>query len=161
MNTVPVYVKTPKGITEMNERGPDLSPRERRILIMADGKRDANEISAMFPNDEVNVLFANLLEKGYLTPLLPLTTSPTAQSATVAPPVDEAQRFLMAKNLMSNTVKMLLGNMGSGLINRIDKCNNFDELRPLFQVWREAIVMSKDGRKQVVDLEGRLAALLS
>jgi hypothetical protein len=161
MSTVPVYVKTPKGIAEMNERGQGLSPRERRILIMADGKRDADEITAMFPNDEVNLLFANLLEKGYLTPLHVQPAPKDAASAAIAPPVDDAQRFLMAKNLMSNTVRMMLGSMGSGLLNRIEKCSNLDELRLIFQAWREAILMTKEGRKQGAELESRVAALLS
>lgn len=159
-----VYVKTPKGIAEMNDRGQGLSPRERRVLIMADGKRNAEEIAAMFPNDDANMLLASLLEKGFIT-LLQSTVAPKETSGAlvdhVEPPADEAQRFAMAKNLMSNTVKALLGNMGSGLINRIDKCRNLEELRPIYQAWREAIVMSKEGRKQVAELEIRLAALLS
>ena len=74
---------------------------------------------------------------------------------------DAGERFEMAKHFMRNTINTFLGGMGSGLINQVDKCTNIDELRQLFGSWKEAIELSGDGRKQLADLEARLAALLS
>jgi hypothetical protein len=67
----------------------------------------------------------------------------------------------MAKNFMRNTIQTFLGVMGSGVISQVEKCNNFYELRHNFGVWKEAMELSKDGRKQLPDLEARLSALLS
>jgi hypothetical protein len=62
---------------------------------------------------------------------------------------------------MRNTLDAFLGSMGSGLVSQVSRCTNLDELRPLYQAWRESILLTNDGRKQAADLEKRLAALLS
>lgn len=171
MSTAQVYVKTPKGIEEMNSRSFGLTPRLRRVLIMVDGKRKNEEIIGMFTDGDSAAMLNSLIQDGFIAPLsshvsaVSIQTDNAAavskQSDHVAPPLDDVQRFVMAKNFMSNTIKTFLGGMGSGLVNQIEKCGNLDELRPHYKAWREAITMTRDGRKQAEELEKRLAALLS
>ncbi len=159
-----VYVKTPKGIEEMNSRTHGLPLKVRRVLIMLDGKCDSEEIVSRFPEGEGETAIATLVSGGFVAPLQtgPAATSPGGKPvAKFEPPANDAERFEMAKNLMRNTVNAFLGGMGSGLINQLDKCSNLEELRQHYIAWQEAIHMTSDGRKQAVDLENRLAALLS
>lgn len=159
-----VYVKTPKGIDEMNNRTFGLPQRARLVLIMIDGKCSDIEIAARFPDGEGEALLANLVVSGFVAPLKSASVATTSANKPIekfAPPRDAAQRFEMAKNLMRNTINAFLGGMGSSLINQIDKCTNLDELRPLYKAWQDAILLTSDGRKQAKDLETRLAALLS
>jgi hypothetical protein len=163
MAATSVYVKTPKGIEEMTNRTHGLSQRARRVLIMLDGKRTEADIAEMFPGEGATLL-SSLITEGFVVPLQTepaKASSPAKAAAKVEPPLNDAQRFDMAKNFMRNTLDAFLGSMGSGLVSQVSRCTNLDELRPLYQAWRESILLTNDGRKQAADLEKRLAALLS
>lgn len=159
------YAKTPKGIEEMTARTHGVPLRVRRVLIMADGKRGRDDFAAMFPGEDIDAVLEGLLADGFLTPLAPspAPAAPTAKQAPppAAPPVDDANRFDMARNFMMNTVNTFVGISGSSLIMRIESCPSLEELRPLFEPWRQAIKLTADGRKRLDELESRLAALLS
>lgn len=150
-----IYIKTPKGIEEMNTRSYGLPKRTRLVLIMLDGKCDYDEILARFPDGEGKAAVANLLEGGFIAPLL------GKAAKKFEPPQNDAERFEMAKNLMKNTVIAFLGGMGSSLTSQLEKCSNMDELRQQYGAWQEAIHLTSEGRKEASDLENRLAALLS
>jgi hypothetical protein len=164
MSAAIIYVKTPKGIEEINNRSHGLSPRLRQALILLDGRRNTDEIALMLPDGESEALLTKLVDGGFVVPMQPVPKKETATdkpAAKIERPENDAERFEMAKHFMRNTINTFLGGMGSGLINQVDKCTNFDELRQLFGSWKEAIELSGDGRKQLSDLENRLAALLS
>jgi len=164
MSTTHIYVKTPKGIEEITNNTYGLAHRARRVLIMVDGKRDNEDITVMFTNTNTESILTDLIRQGFIVPLQSLNATPASSNGskgTFEPAMDESKRFEMAKNFMCNTVKAFHGSMGSGLTNQIEKCSTLDELRLHYKPWREAIVMTSDGRKQVSDLEKRLAALLS
>jgi hypothetical protein len=157
-----VYVKTPKGIEEINSRSYGLPQRVRQILIMMDGKRSLSDVAAILPEDDGETLLKSLVTGGFIVPLQ--SVGANSQGTPVdkfVPPQDIAQRFEMARNLMRNTINAFLGGMGSSLLNQLDKCTNLDELRVHYKAWQDAILLSSDGRKQAEDLENRLAALLS
>lgn len=149
-------VKTPKGIEEIEKRGGGLQQKERRVLILVDGARDVSAITAMFPQEDVTGILNKLVDEGYIS-----QRGQSSPKPAVAPPGDEAQRFDMAKNFMINTTNHFLGPMGSSLIGRLRPCGNLAELRALYGDWRAAIGADGGGRKQLPDLESRLAALLS
>lgn len=158
------YVKTPKGIEEINSRSHGLPPRARQLLILLDGKRSEADVTAMMPEGEGASLLASLLSEGFISRLQTQTASaPTAQGAApqIARPANDAERFTMAKNFMRNTVLTFLGGMGSGVIGQIERCNDFDGLRSHYGTWKEAMELSKEARKQLADLEARLSTLLS
>ena len=149
-------VKTPKGIEEIEKRGGALQQKERRILILVDGTRDVSAIRAMFPGEETTAVLNKLLTEGYIAQRGQASPKPAA-----TPPADEAERFTMAKNFMINTTSHFLGPMGSSLVGKLQSCVDLAQLRGLFDAWRGAIATDGGGRKQLPDLESRLAALLS
>ena len=168
-----IYVKTPKGVEEISKRSHGLSPRARQTLIMLDGKRSIDDVMEMLPGDETLELLDELFANGFIDAQQEslAAEAPKAKSAapkpTVAKPVvpaelpqSEAERLQIAKNFMRNTVQTFLGGMGSGFISHIDKCNSIEELRRNFGPWKEAIELSRDGRKQLLDLEYRLMKML-
>jgi hypothetical protein len=163
MANVAVYVKTPKGIEEMSSRCHGLSQRARRVLIMLDGKRGDAEIAAMFPDGEGEAALATLISEEFITYLNGTGPTPNAGKTAerAAPPANDAERFEMAKNFMRNTLDKYLGGMGTGLMNQIGKCTTPDELRSHYKNWQESMMMTREGKAQIKDLESRLAALLS
>jgi len=164
MPVTQIYVKTPKGIEELNSRSHGLPPRARQVLILLDGKRDGDDIAEMLPDGESEALLTKLIDGGFVVPLRQESEEESVSgkpAARVERPENDVERFEMAMNFMRNTVNTFLGGMGSGFVNQINKCTTFEELRQHFGSWREAIELSKDGRDQLADLENRLAALLS
>lgn len=159
MSTNQTYVKTPKGIEEMNSRSFGLPPDAWKMLALLNGRRRRNELAEFMPHSDCESLLATL-EAGDFIVLLESTVE-SARHKRFEPPKDEAERFEMAKNFMRNSALAFLGSMGSGFISQVDNCQNFEELRQQFQHWREALLLSNDGRKQVGELSMRLAALLS
>ncbi|MBL8485481.1 MAG: hypothetical protein JNK22_00055 [Rhodocyclaceae bacterium] len=150
-----VYVKTPKGIEEVSQRTHGLGQRARRILIMVDGKRDADQLGGLFPAEDVAGILASLVGDGFLTPL----EAPKADQAP--PPPDDEKRFQMARNFMMNTVNAFVGIAASSFISQLENAPDLESLRQRYADWQAALRLSRDGRKQLPDLEKKLAALIS
>jgi hypothetical protein len=159
MSTSQIYVKTPKGIEEMNSHSFGLPPDAWKLLILLNGRRRRSELAEFMPDSDCEALLGTLEAGDYIVPLEP--TSEPGRRERFEPPKDEEQRFEMAKNFMRNSALAFLGSMGSGFISQVDKCQSFEDLRQQFQPWREAVLFSSDGRKQAAELSMRLAALLS
>ena len=159
--TTTIFVKTPKGIEEINTRSHGLPPKMRQALILQDGKRNYGEVAEMLPDGEE--LLTKLIADGFVAPLRESSpkAAPGKPTVKIERPKNDGERFEMAKNFMRNTLQTFLGVMGSGTISQVNKCNNFDELRLVYSHWKEAMELSSDARKQLADLEQRLAALLS
>jgi hypothetical protein len=159
MSATQIYVKTPKGIEEMNTRSFGLPPETWKLLVLLNGRRRSSELAEFLPDSDCPTLLAALIAGGFIVALD--SGSGPARREKFEPPQDEAQRFEMAKNFMRNSALAFLGSMGSGFISQVDRCQHLEELRQQFQPWREAVLLSGDGRKQAAELSMRLAALLS
>jgi hypothetical protein len=61
-----VFAKTPKGVTEVANRGGALPMSARRILIMVDGKRTLGELAGMLRNAEVDNVIGLLETQGFI-----------------------------------------------------------------------------------------------
>lgn len=154
---LPLCAKTPKGTEEVSRRSHGLSLKARRLLILIDGRKDAAALAAMMPGEDVAALCAELLAGGFVEPVAPAAPAAGDQPAAM----NEAQRFEMARNFMVNSVGAFLGVMGSGLIDKLERSASLGELRSHLPAWREAMLLSREGRGQAAELEGRLVPLLA
>lgn len=64
---VEVYRKTSKGTAEMAGTTRQLTPKQRRVLILVDGKRDVEALRALGP--DTDTILEQLLSGGYIEPL--------------------------------------------------------------------------------------------
>jgi hypothetical protein len=170
-----ICVKTPKGIEEVTKRSEGVNLKARRLLIMVDGSRDFAGLSAMFPADDCLVMLEKLLEDGYITRRAvskPKESAPDPARDTALTPapgmpsgipaeLDAAKRYEMARNFMLNTTSAFLGVFGSSLSDKIENATCLEDLQGLFTAWRDAILLTPDGKKRAYELEHRLASLLS
>jgi hypothetical protein len=159
MSESQIYVKTPKGILEMNDRSFGLPPDTWKLLTLLNGKRRRSELAAFVPDSDCESLLATLVAGAFIVPLD--ASAGPGRRERFEPPKDEAERFEMAKKFMRNSADAFLAGMGSGFISQVDKCKSLEELRHQFQPWREAVLLTNDGRRQAAELSMRLAALLS
>src|SRR5690606_41264560 len=99
MNGNTVYAKTPAGQQEIGERKAGLDIRQRRLLILVDGHRSADELARLSGLPDVPALLEGLQAKGRVAPSralagpAPPAASPAAAVPAPAAPVgDQRQR---------------------------------------------------------------------
>jgi hypothetical protein len=56
-----VFAKTAAGVNELNASPSKLTPRQRRVLIMIDGKRTVGDLAPMMKEGEIDQMVANLI----------------------------------------------------------------------------------------------------
>ena len=61
-----VFAKTPKGQAEIATKAGGLTPRQRRVLIMVDGKRSVEELREMLLTDDLQHTLGLLEETGLI-----------------------------------------------------------------------------------------------
>jgi len=128
MSDLRVFGKTSKGTAELSARSGALSLAQRRLLILVDGVRNADQLAAIVPSrfdDALRVLeggeYIALVEQGGPAAAAPSTAIPEAEMTTVAE----------ARLRASRGVSDLLGPAATDLAAAIEAAQSGDELRPL------------------------------
>ena len=166
-NGAVVFHKTAKGVEEMEKRCHGLSPKVRRVLIMIDGKRSVDVLREMALSDDLSHTLGMLEEEGFIevagmqangvlapAPAGPL---PSITAFKDEPPPDDPVRLQMSRNFMANTLNAFVGSLGnSALLERFDAAQSLADLRTCFDEWYQAIVTSRDGRRQAEALRAKL-----
>ena len=136
-----IYVKTDKGRAEFVTRTQLLSPVQRRVLIMIDGKKALNDLSAFVRVGELDDAINSLLKEGMieLTSLEAILQAPVAPgfSATTASetprPATSESEFKAVRNDASRFVSERLGSAGDPICSSIDRCESPEDLRKLLR----------------------------
>ena len=156
-----IFVKTPKGIAEIEQRGGGLTPRVRRVLIMLDGKRTDDDIRAMALVDDLEQTLETLVEAGYIEPPKQPEASAAATGAGIVntvtfrevPDKPDPKEMEMAKNYIMNTLKTFCGPMAHlSIYEAVTAARTHEELRAQFVPWHNAITLTRDGRRRAEDL---------
>jgi hypothetical protein len=166
-----VFAKTPKGQEEIGSKAGGLTPRQRRVLIMVDGKRTVDELRAMLQADDLQHTLGLLEEDGFIqiTALINGSVRTLAADATLPPitafadlpEAHDALRLQQARNFMMNTLNVFVGSLGaSSLLERIENARGHEGLRSLYDEWYHAIVMSREGKREAESLRGKLLAVI-
>lgn len=141
MNPGIVYVKTDKGRAEFVTRTQVLSPVQRRVLIMIDGKKALNALSAFVRVGELDEAINSLLKEG----MIESTSQETVLQAPVAPgfsaaaasemprPATSESEFKAVRNDASRFVSERLGSAGEPICSAIDRCESPEDLRKLLR----------------------------
>ena len=162
-----VFAKTPKGQDEIGTKAGGLTPRQRRVLIMVDGKRTVDELRAMLQADDLQHTLGLLEEEGFIqvTALInghvkaiaPDAVLPSITAFADLPETHDPLRLQQARNFMMNTLNVFVGSLGaSSLIERVENAKGHDGLRTLYDEWYHAIVMSREGKREAESLRGKL-----
>lgn len=141
MNLAVVFIKTDKGRAEIAARSDALSPLQRRVLILADGKKSVNDLGAFVRVGELDGALAHLLALGMIAPtdevptlLDPVAPGFAAADATQAPrPATSLAHFKEVRIQASTFVRDSLGASGEPICEAIDRCNSPEELRKLLR----------------------------
>lgn len=140
-----VFGKTPKGAAELGARSGGLSLAQRRLLILVDGLRDVEQLSALVPSALLESL--DVLEQGGFIALVGGTAGPAATVDTADPavaaeaalgvstttPEAELTTVPEAKARAVRAINDLLGPSADRLAIAIEEAGDGDELRPLIR----------------------------
>jgi hypothetical protein len=162
MSTEQIYIKTPLGIDEVQNRKLNLAPRLRTMLIMIDGRKAVSVLkqdAAKFgcPEDFIESLEA----AGLITRLgssvgapalkvaatmpvagtdsIAMTTKAAASPLPLEPMQDEYARFRVAKDFMNTTVVNSLGMKAFFFTLKLERAGTVDDLRGLVKPFQDAI----------------------
>jgi hypothetical protein len=128
-----VFAKTPKGTAELAARSGALSLAQRRLLILVDGARDVDQLSALVPSALEESLA--VLEQGEFIALVGSAAggADTVQGVSTAIPEGEMTTVHEARTRAVRAVNDLLGPAADALAMAIEAARSGDELRPLIR----------------------------
>ena len=165
-----VFAKTPKGQDEIASRAGGLTPRQRRVLIMIDGKRTVDDLREMLQADDLQHTLGLLEEEAYIEMIratdaegktAPVSPLPSITAFGDLPDGNDSVRLQQARNFMMNTLNAFVGALGtSSLLDRIENAGGHPELRELYDEWYHAIVMSREGKREAEALRTKLLAVI-
>lgn len=166
-----VFAKTPKGQDEIATKAGGLTPRQRRVLIMIDGKRTVDDLREMLQADDLQHTLGMLEEDSYIdvvrvtgengTGASPQASLPSITAFSDLPANPDPARMEQARNFMMNTLNAFVGALGtSSLLDRIEHADGHGALRQLYDEWYHAIVMSREGKREAEALRTKLLAVI-
>ena len=158
-----VFAKTPKGQAEITGKTGGLTPRQRRVLIMIDGKKTVDDLRALLQADDLQHTLGMLEESGLIvmTGATQAAPQPAVTAFGTLPIATDPIRLQQARNFMSNTLKVFVGALGtSSLLDRIESANDHTTLRGYYDEWYLAIVTSREGRREAESLRAKLLAVI-
>lgn len=105
-----------------------------------------------------NPLLVNKVDSHGIPAFIPLASQGNFRPLPAK--VDVVQ-LKMAKNFMANTLNAFVGTFGSSaLINRIERCQDHQALREVYDDWLKAIVGTKQGKKDAENLKTKLLEVI-
>ncbi len=166
-----VFNKTPRGYEEIANKAGGLTPRQRRVLIMVDGKRTVDDLRSMLQADDLQHTLGLLEEDGYIQIMALIngvtkalgthTALPSITAFEALPAGDDPLRLQQARNFMMNTLNVFVGALGaSSLLERIENADGHERLRELYDEWYHAIVMSREGKREAEALRTKLLKVI-
>lgn len=140
-----IYRKTVKGSTEIETRAHRLAPRARSALIVVDGRRDAEALKALIPQQAEEIL-ALLLAQGFIEAAGESEPAPAAAGAAPsaaprqeAPPPAPGSDFAARQRAAVRELNDMLGPRAESLAIRMERARDVGELRPLLLLAQQVI----------------------
>jgi hypothetical protein len=165
-----VFAKTRKGHDEIASRSGGLTPRERRVLIFADGKRSIDELQRMLQSEDLKPTLDMLQHAGLIEAVSPHGKT-GAQPATAALPTITVFRPLpeplntkeleLARNYLINSLKTFCSpHAHQAIIEAARTATTHEELRWQFDPWLNAIIQTPQGRLRAEELRNQLLKII-
>jgi len=168
-----IFAKTAKGQEEVATRSGGLTPRQRRVLIMVDGKRTVDELREMLQADDLQHTLGMLEEEGFIAMASvrveatgqlrapPPEGLPSITAFRPEPDPPNIKDMEMARNFMQNTLKTFCGPFAHlDIVERAYAAKTHYELRLQFDPWFHAIVQTREGKRRAEELRGMLLKVI-
>lgn len=167
-----VFAKTTKGQEEITTKASGLTPRQRRVMIMVDGKRTVDELRDLLQTDDLQHTLGLLEEFGLIevsgirdaggaTHPPPEQDLPSITAFRPAPQPPNQKEMEQARNFIQNTLKTFCGPFAHlHIVEAAHAAKSHEELREQFNPWYSAIVLTRAGRRQAEELRTMLLKVI-
>ncbi len=122
-----IYATTPAGAAEVEGATAGLSHGERRVLVLVDGQRDVQALSAVVRGGEIDALVASLETKGLIIPCG--RSAPRDPADRLRQETRERAMLALAKRVAAEVMEREFGSGGHVWAARIDDAIDRDVLR--------------------------------
>ena len=156
MEATAIYRKTDKGKQEVADRALGLEARARRLLILIDGRRDAEELSVYVRAGELEGTLALLLTEGFVEEV----GSGEAGRAARVPAANDPIVFAGIKIRAMTEIRGRVGPIADLLVAEIKACSTPLELRGKLRSVEDALIHLL-GQAEGVVLARRIGAELT
>lgn len=137
-----VFAKTPKGAAELAARSGALTQAQRRLLILIDGMRNVEQLSAIVPSafdDSLTVLE----DSGFIAMIGGTANgADTVQGPVSALPEAEMTSVAEARMRAVRAINDLLGPAADRLAMAIEAASSGEELRPLIREAEQLVALA-------------------
>jgi hypothetical protein len=135
-----IFEKTELGSVEITANTPTLTAKQRRVLIMIDGRRSVSDLALMLKPGEIELVIATLLEQNMIATAgvvggqrdmraVVAANAPAAVRAIPVPaPLASLQHLLMLQKKATRIVESALGMGAMDVCLKIEKTKTVDEL---------------------------------
>lgn len=159
MQSSDIFVKTPKGQSEIGSKTDALSMKERRVLILVNGVNDLATLERLSLCDNITAVLERLLRLNFIA-----SVNAAAPVEPVRPDSfddDDTVRDISARELMCNSLLTFGNRVRVGkLIDAIDATDDFESLDRLIQPWYEALADTPGGKYQADSLRKEVLKLI-
>ncbi|HKW38686.1 MAG TPA: hypothetical protein VJO54_12845 [Burkholderiales bacterium] len=157
-----IYRKTEKGKQEVADRALGLESHARRLLIIVDGRRDANELSVYVRAGEFEATLRKLLEEGYIEEIGAGEAEPgrVPRAPAANDPVVFAGIKIQAMTELRSRMRGRLASLGELLVEEINACHDPLELREKLRTLEDSLTRLL-GAEDGVALARRIGAELT
>lgn len=171
MKASDIFQKTSSGLSEIGNRSDALTAKQRRVLILVNGKNDTSTLRKLSLCNDTVVILDTLLRRGFIDlggggtayDYAPDTTVPQVPEAydyapdTTLPQVPEAG----VRELMSNTLMIFANRDRVGeLIEQINAVEDIDSLKELVKPWYQAMAETPSGMNQADELQREVLQMI-
>ena len=143
-----IYQKSTLGIQEIASSQRTLSVRQRQVLVLINGKRSIIDLEGFFEKQQLSDILTTLAQGGFVQTLSsPLVTTNTSHTLTDSVSVLSREQINNIQQILLNGADDYLGIMGRNIKGRIQKTENFEQLKSCIAMWHMALRESKLGRE--------------
>ncbi|MFN4065165.1 hypothetical protein GO613_15670 [Azoarcus communis] len=167
-----IFAKTQSGQDELTGRAGGLTPRQRRVLIMVDGKRTVDELRDMLHADDLQHTLGLLEESGFIEVIgmrgedgavgpMPDEPLPSITAFRPVPQPPDPKEMELARNFIQNTLKTFCGPFAYlHIVEAAHAAKTHEALRQQFDPWFNAIVLTREGRRRAEELRAMLLKVI-
>ncbi len=169
MQASEIFFKTPKGLSEIEDKAHALSLKERRVLILVNGENNTARLQQLSLCENIAEILDNLLRQGFIRPgqeqaSAAAAAAPAAPAATATGAASDAATAadeIGARQFMCNTLLTFANRVRvAKLLEEIDSAGDIESLKAMVKPWYHAISETPGGMYQVDDLRKDLNAMI-
>lgn len=155
MQASEIFLKTPKGKSEIEVKTDALSMKERRVLILVNGENNAATLQRLSLCDNIDEILQNLLQLEFITATGD-SSAPTKAESEAGSSGDVDAREFMCNTLLTFGNRMRVAK----LVDEINHSADIDGLKNLVKPWYQAVAETPGGMYQADDLRKEVLQLI-